>query len=131
MFTPETYEVVAAKSIIGVRENVKKSFTEKMKPGDMFIVYISRKMVFDGFGVISGEVTFEKSKIFHAEKNFPYRRQVVFEKMGLNKHSGSLFGEIAPFDKVNTGPGNYLMVKGGFVEVSKVDFYWLLDKIQD
>jgi len=68
-------------------------------------------------------------KSFHENKSFPCRRKVKFEKTGLDKPSRDLFHGIAPFNEVNTGPGNYLMVKGGFVEVSKKDFDWLFAKI--
>ncbi len=130
LFTPETYEVVKAKALIGVRSNVWKSFSENMQAGDRFITYISKKMAFDGFGTITGEATFEETKVFHDEHWFPCRRKVKFEKVGLNKPSGDLFHGVAPFNEANTGPGNYLMCKGGFVEVSKKDFDWLLGQIQ-
>ncbi|MBF0502322.1 MAG: EVE domain-containing protein [Candidatus Riflebacteria bacterium] len=131
LFTPETYEVVKEKSLIGVRSNVWKSFSENMKVGDRFISYVSKKMTFDGFGTIAGEATFEETQIFHEDKWFPCRRKVKFEKTGLNSPSGELFHDIAPFNEANTGPGNYLMCKGGFVEVSKKDFDWLSAKIAE
>lgn len=129
LFTPETYDVVKAKSLIGVRSNVWKSFSENMKPGDRFIAYVSKKMTFDGFGTIAGDAVFEDTKIFHEEKWFPCRRKVKFEKTGLEKPSGDLFQGVAPFNEVGTGPGNYLMCKGGFVEISKKDFDWLFSRI--
>lgn len=129
LFTPETYEMVKTKSLIGVRSNVWKSFSENMKPGDRFISYISKRMTFDGFGTITSDAVFEDTKIFHEEKRFPCRRKVKFEKTGLEKSSGDLFQGVAPFNEVGTGPGNYLMCKGGFVEVSKKDFDWLFSRI--
>lgn len=129
LFTPETYEVVKAKSLIGVRANVWKSFSENMKVGDRFIAYVSKKMTFDGFGAITGEATFEEDKPFHEDKWFPCRRKVKFEKTSLDKSSRDLFQGIAPFNEANTGPGNYMMCKGGFVEISKKDFDWLFAKI--
>jgi len=130
LFTQETYEIVKSKSLIGVRSNVWKAFSENMKVGDHFISYVSKKMTFDGFGAITGEAVFEDTKIFHEEKWFPCRRRVRFEKVGLAKPSGDLFHGIPPFNAVNTGPGNYLMCKGGFVEVTKKDYHWLLSQIQ-
>ena len=131
LFTPETYEVVKVKSLIGVRSNAWKSFSQNMKPGDLFISYISKKMIFDGFGTIVGDAVFEDTKIFHEDKWFPCRRKVKFEKTGLGKPSGALFHGVAPFNEVGTGPGNYLMCKGGFVEVSKKDFDFLFSSITD
>lgn len=129
LFTPETYEVVKAKSLIGVRSNAWKAFSEKMKTGDRFISYISKEMTFDGFGIISGDATFEGTNFFHEDKWFPCRRKVRFEKNGLAKPSGDLFFGVAPFNEVGTSPGNYLMCKGGFVEISKKDFDWLFSRI--
>lgn len=129
LFTPETYDVVKQKSLIGVRANVWKSFSENMKVGDRFISYVSKKMTFDGFGTIAAEAVFEETKFFHEDKWFPCRRKVKFEKTGLGKPSGDLFQGIAPFNEVGTGPGNYLMCKGGFIEISKKDFDWLLARI--
>jgi len=129
LFTPETYEVVKEKALIGVRSNVWKAFSENMKPGDRFISYISKKMMFDGFGTIAGDTVFEDTVIFHEEKCFPCRRKVTFEKTGIGKPSGDLFHGVAPFNEVGTAPGNYLMCKGGFVEISKKDFDWLFSRI--
>jgi len=130
LFTPETYELVKAKSMIGVRANVWKSFSEKMQVGDRFITYLSKKMTFDGYGTIAGDAVFEETRIFHEDKWFPCRRPVKFEKVGLNKPSAGLFNGVAPFNEANTGPGNYLMCKGGFVEVSQKDFNWLMAEIR-
>ncbi len=129
LFTPETYELVKKHSTIGVRSNVWKSFSENMKPGDRFIGYISKKMQFDCVGTITGDATFEETMLFHDQKWFPCRRRVKFEKTGLAKPSGDLFHGVAPFNEANTGPGNYLMCKGGFVEVSKNDYDWLSGKL--
>ncbi|HNV72346.1 MAG TPA: EVE domain-containing protein [Candidatus Ozemobacteraceae bacterium] len=129
LFTPETYELVKKHSTIGVRSNVWKSFSENMKVGDRFIGYVSRQMIFDATGTITGDATFEETMLFHDQKWFPCRRRVKFEKTGLNKPSSDLFHGVAPFNEVNTGPGNYLMCKGGFVEVSKKDFDWLCGKL--
>jgi len=130
LFTPETYDLVKKHSTIGVRANVWKRFSEEMKTGDRFIGYISKKMTFDCLGAISGDATFEETMLFHDEKWFPCRRKVKFEKTGLSKPSSDLFHGIAPFNTVNTGPGNYLMCKGGFVEVSQKDFNWLMAEIR-
>lgn len=130
LFTPETYELVKEKSMIGVRANVWKSFSENMKPGDRFVAYISKKTIFDGCGTIAGEAVFEESKMFHEDKWFPCRRPVKFEKTGLKKPSQELFFGIEPFNELNTAPGNYLMLKGGFVEVSQKDFNWLMAEIR-
>ncbi len=129
LFTPETYEMVKKHSMIGVRANVWKTFSENMEVGDRFVIYVSKKMIFDGHGSISGKATFEETKVFHEDKWFPCRRKVKFEKTGLAHPSGDLFHGIPPFNEVNTGPGNYLMCKGGFVEISKKDFEWLMKEI--
>ncbi|MDP2364157.1 MAG: hypothetical protein Q8M94_10350 [Ignavibacteria bacterium] len=129
LFTPETFEAVKRLHTIGVRGNVWKSFSEKMGKGDRFIGYISKKMLFDSFGVIDSEPIYEEKAVFPGDKLFPCRRKVKFEKINLNKPSGNLFSGIAPFNEVPTGPGNYLMVKGGFVEISEKDFNWLLKEI--
>ena len=129
LFTPETYELVKKLSTIGVRSNVWKSFSENMKPGDRFIGYVSKKMIFDCVGTISGDAAFEETMLFHYQKWFPCRRKVKFEKTGMAKPSGDLFNAVSPFNEANTGPGNYLMCKGGFVEIPKKDFNWLSGKL--
>ena len=101
-----------------------------MDIGDRFISYVSQDIKFDGWGTITDEATFEERKVFHDDKWFPCRRKVKFEKICLNKSTGDLFHGVAPFNEVNTGPGNYLMCKGGFVEISAKDFDWLLTKIK-
>lgn len=129
LFTPETYEAVKKLKKIGVRSNVWKSFSEKMTVGDQFIGYVSKKLLFDSLGKITSDASFEEDMIFPGEKWFPCRRKVEFDKVGLKHPSGDLFHGVAPFNETNTGPGNYMMCKGGFVEVSKKDFDWLKKEI--
>jgi len=129
LFTPDTYEAVKRLNTIGVRSNVWKSFSEKMAKGDRFIGYVSKVMLFDSYGVISSDATFEENPAFPGDNLFPCRRKIKMEKAGLGKPSGDLFNGVAPFNELSTGPGNYLMLKGGFVEISSKDFSWLLKEI--
>ena len=129
LFTPETYDAVKKLNKIGVRSNVWKSFSESMAIGDQFIGYVSEKRLFDCLGEITSEASFEEKNIFPGEKAFPCRRKVEFNKIGLKHPSGDLFYGVAPFNEKNTPPGNYLMIKGGFVEISKKDFDWLRKEI--
>lgn len=129
-FTPETYKVVQEKKMIGVRKDVWKRFSEEMNVGDKFIGYLSKLVLFDSLGTIKGEATFEEDFAFHPEKWYPGRRRISFEKIGIKKPAMDLFWAMKPFNEVNTVPGNYIMCKGGFVEISKTDYEWLLQKIQ-
>lgn len=125
LFTPETYEAVKKLGMIGVRANAWKTFSKGMGKGDRFIGYVSKKMIFDAIGTIAGDANFEEKEIFPGDKLFPCRRKVTFEKTGINAQSCDLFHGVSPFNEVNCGPGNYLMCKGGFVEISQKDFDWL------
>lgn len=129
LFTPTTYESVKRLGIIGVRPNVWGPFSKTMSVGDRFIGYVSKTMIFDSYGFIDGAAITDEKPIFPGNSLFPCRRRVRFEKTGLNKPSGDLFYGVAPFNELSTGPGNYLMIKGGFVEVSEKDFSWLLRSI--
>lgn len=129
LFTPSTYEAVKRLHTIGVRSNVWKSFSENMSKGDRFIGYISKSMLFDSFGTVASDATFEENAIFSGDILFPCRRKVKFEKVGLAKPSSNLFNGVSPFNELATGPGNYLMLKGGFVEIGEKDFSWLLKEV--
>ena len=129
LFTPETYEAVKKLGTIGARANVWKAFSEGMAKGDRFIGYVSKKMLFDAIGTIASDATFEEKQIFPGDKLFPCRRKIAFEKTGLNAPSGDLFHGIAPFNEIGCGPGNYLMCKGGFAEIDKANFEWLLKQL--
>lgn len=127
-FTPETYKVVQEKKMIGVRKDVWKRFSEEMNVGDKFIGYLSKVVLFDSLGTIKGEATFEEDFAFHPEKWYPGRRKISFEKTGIKKPAMDLFWAIKPFDEINTVPGNYIMCKGGFVEISKKEYDWLIEQ---
>lgn len=129
-FTPETYTVVKRKSMIGVRKDVWKRFSDEMRVGDKFIGYISKLVIFDSIGTIQSDATFEEDFAFHPDKWYPGRRKVSFEKVGLAVQARDLFMGIQPFNEINTVPGNYIMCKGGFVKISATDFNWLLGKIE-
>jgi len=129
LFTPATYESVKQLHTLGVRSNVWKSFSENMSKGDRFIGYISKVMLFDSLGTISSDATFEEKVVFPGDNLFPCRRKFKFEKVGLAKPSSDLFNGVSPFNELTTGPGNYLMIKGGFVEISEQDFSWLSKEI--
>lgn len=90
---------------------------------------MSKVVLFDSIGTIKSEATFEEDFPFHAEKWYPGRRKVNFEKIGLSVPARELFMGIEPFNEVNTAPGNYIMCRGGFVEVSRKNFDWLLSKL--
>lgn len=129
-FTPETYKVVQEKKMIGVRKNIWKRFSEVMSVGDKFIGYLSKLVLFDSLGTIESEATFEEDFAFHPEKLYPGRRQISFEKIGLKKPAMNLFWAMKPFNEINTVPGNYIMCLGGFVEISKIDFDWILSELK-
>lgn len=129
VFSPETYDIVKANNLIGVRENVRPRFEKEMSVGDPFIAYISRKIIFDAFGTIASHHQYSEKQIFGAKAVFPCRREVSFEKIGINKPIGDLFWGVAPFNKTAASAGNYLLLKGGFVEISKKDFTWLKSEI--
>lgn len=130
VFSPDTYDVVKQKLVVGVRHHFRKSFSEKIQEGDRFITYISKKIMFDGFGSFRSEAYFDETPIFHEEKIFPFRRKIDFEVTDLKKRCGELFWGIEPFNRINTSPGNWLMCCGGFVEISAKDFNWLIKEIQ-
>jgi hypothetical protein len=130
-FSPETYGVVKEKGVIGVRMNARKRFVEDMGSGDKFITYVSRIMKLDGWGTIESDAFAGEDNIFCKDKVFPYRRQVCFEEVGLEKSADQLFFRVEPFNKANTQPGNYMMCKGGFVEISQKDFEWLKAQLLD
>lgn len=127
-FTPETYEVVRAKKMIGVRKDVWTRFSENMSIGDKFIGYLSKLVLFDSVGSIRGDASFEEDFAFHPHKWYPGRRQVEFDSVDLKVPAKALFMGIEPFNEVYTTPGNYIMCRGGFVEISKKNFDWLLSK---
>ncbi len=129
VFTPETYEAAKKKSLIGVRTSVKKRFEEIITEGDIFVTYVSRQVLFDGYGKISGKAFVDETPIFGENPVFPCRRKVTFEKAGLKKPAKEIFWGIEPFNTLNTSPGNYLLLKGGFVEISKNDYNWLMGEL--
>jgi len=129
-FSPETYKIVKAKKTIGVRANVWKRFSEELGVGDAFVGYVSREVIFDSIGKITGDAEFKEDMIFHDEKFYPGRRTVEFEKIGIKKPAKELFDGIEPFNEIRTVPGNYLMCRGGFVEILKEDFDWLIKEIR-
>jgi len=101
-----------------------------MHIGDKFIGYISKLVLFDSFGTIQSDATFEEDFAFHPEKWYPGRRKVILEKVGLAVQARELFLGIQPFNEINTVPGNYIMCKGGFVKISEKDFKWLYGRIE-
>lgn len=129
-FTPETYEIVKKHNTIGVRPDVWKRFSETISIGDRFIGYISRTVMFDSFGTIASKASFEEDMIFDETKFYPGRRQVTFEKTELRIPAKVLFNGILPFNEINTAPGNYIMLRGGFVEISKTDYDWLISEFK-
>lgn len=128
-FAPETYEVVKEKGMIGVRMNVRQRFVKDMNKGDKFISYVSKQMILDGWGTVESDAFMGEDKIFCKDKLFPHRRSVCFEEVSKNRSADNLFMGVEPFNKVNTPPGNYMMCKGGFVEISERDFRWLLTEM--
>lgn len=130
VLTPETYETAQKKQLIGVRTNEKKRFTNELADQDCFITYVSRKKVFDGYGKIKGDAFYDETAIFGQNGEFPCRRGVVFHKTGLETPCGELFWGVEPFNQINTSGGNYLLLRGGFVEITKKDYYWLKKEIE-
>jgi len=130
-FTPSTYEVVKKQKTIGVRANVWGRFSTEMQIGDKFVSYVSSRVIFDSIGTITSNARFEEDMLFDQVKFYPSRRKIEFEKINLSVPATKLFNGIAPFNEKNTHAGNYLMIKGGFVEVCKADYDWLVKELTD
>lgn len=128
-FTPATYEVVKKNKTIGVRANVWNRFSKDINIGDKFISYVSSRVVFDSIGTITSNATFEEDMLFDQVKCYPGRRKVEFEKINLDVSAKELFYGMAPFNEKNTHAGNYIMIKGGFVEICRTDYEWLIKEM--
>lgn len=119
--SPDTYEIVKAKNIVAVRQNTWKRFSEEISKGDNFIIYVSKLCILDAIGRFKSDANFVE-EMFNEERFFPCRRKIEFLSKNLAKPVGSIFSEIEPFRSVNTGPGNFMVCKGGFVELSDSNF---------
>jgi|APSaa5957512622_1039677.scaffolds.fasta_scaffold137576_1 hypothetical protein len=126
--SPATYPGVLKHKTVGVRENVIKRF-RKIKKGDAFIVYVSKDKVFSGYGTIKSDTFEENTLIFSKEKVFPNRVKVKFEESKLKKPAKELLFGLKPFEE-SWNPGNLIMCKGGFIEIDKGDYQWLLKEIK-
>jgi hypothetical protein len=127
LINPSTYPNVIKHKIVGVRENCKKRFRE-IKKGDFFIVYVSQEKKFQGYGSIESDPFEDTVPIFSKEKIFPNRAEVKFENTAIDKPAKELLFGLKPFQET-WNPSNILMCKGGFIEIDKNDYQWLLNEL--
>jgi hypothetical protein len=125
--SPVTYPGVTKYKTVGVRENAKKRF-QAIKKGDAFIVYVSKEKAFRGYGKIESDAFEDKSLIFSEEKIFPNRVKIKFENSNIVKPAKDLLFGLKPFQE-SWNPGNLMMCKGGFIEIDKEDYQWLISEI--
>jgi hypothetical protein len=123
-----TFPNVVKHKTVGVRENRKKSFGA-IKKGDAFVVYVSKEKVFRGYGTITSDPFEDNTLIFSKEKVFPNRVKVKFAESKLEKPAKDLLYGLKPFEE-SVNAGNLLMCKGGFIEINKGDYQWLLKEIK-
>jgi len=123
VFSPQMYELVKKYKTIGVVDRVWHSFSEQLSIGDKFIAYISRTKCIDSVGSITSDAMYQTTEVFSDDALlFPCRREVSFLHKGLAMPENGVLKQFAPFSKIKTYPGNYLMLKGGFVQIAESAF---------
>lgn len=131
MFRPETYELVKRHQTIGVLEAQQRRFSQ-MKSGDRFVAYVSRERLLDGHGELTSDPFIETTPIFGAGQVYPRRCRVKFLETGGAKDAREILWGLSKFQEMpmKTTPTNYLKCYGGFMELTKKDYDWLLEVIR-
>lgn len=124
MFRPETFRIVLENSTLGVRDaaHVVRRFRE-IESGDRLVSYISRNIVFDGYGAVTSEPFFDGFPMFGEAGKYPHRVRVSFDRTAAAKPAGNVLWALSPFRRrMETSPANLLTCWGGFCEISEKEY---------
>jgi len=125
MFRPETYQTVRDHSVIGVRMDHRKRFA-LISSGDLFVAYISRRGLLDGYGRIVGNIREDDTPLFGADTSYPLRCDVEFDRANLATPVGELLWHLDQWNQMGkelrTHPANMLFCYGGFMEIQPSDY---------
>ena len=125
-FRPETYALVKAHGVIGVRAGHKPRFAE-LAPGDKFLGYVTRQQRLDGHGEIVGAPYIDETPLFGTHEPYALRCKVHFAESRLAANIGDALWHLDAFaSEMKTTPSNAIFCKGGFMRISARDYDWLL-----
>lgn len=122
MFRPDTYEQVKHHGTVGVRDDAARRFA-KVRAGDRFVAYVSRLKLLDGYGEVTSDPFEDDRMIFSAEQVYRHRCKVRFDAEGAAVLAGDTLWGLETFSTLQTtSPTNLLFCKGGFIEITAVDY---------
>ena len=126
LFRPETYEDVKRLGLVGVRYDHRRRFAE-VAEGARFVAYISRERVLDGAGVVTGPGFADSAAVAPGWAGYPLRAPVAFTASGRRRDARQLLWGLSECQVgIKTEPTNLLFCRGGFMEIPRADFDWLL-----
>ena len=125
LFRPETFEIVKSKGVMGVHQQHGPRLST-VKNGDRFVAYLSRKSQLVADGTVTSDSFVQEDALFGEEGSYPHRCRVQLETHDPIDARHLLWG-LSTFEgkEMKTTPGNYLFLKGGFLEIPESDFVWL------
>lgn len=127
MFRPETYDLVKGHKTIGVLSGQRARF-DLLSPDDKFVVYVSRARQLDAYGVVRSKPFLGREPIFGPKsERYEHRAKIDFLKTGLARDGKALLYGISVFGQgLTTAPTNVLFCSGGFLEITREDYEWLV-----
>lgn len=125
MFRPETYALAREHGLMGALNMHYRRFAE-IKTGDRFVAYISRDRLLDAHGVVTSEPFQEVSDVPKGWIRYTERVRIRFDATGAAVDARDLLWGLSACEKgIATVPANLLFCKGGFMEITPLDYEWL------